>query len=106
MGSYSTGVFPSSLKSNFTFLSRQKSLQGHPSPSFAASPQRACRAPEQIWFRKRGEANNAALLPILHAALSFPQDIRVFSRDSDKAQKIGTLCGWSLVLLLRCAPSP
>lgn len=106
MGSYSTGVFPSSLKPNFTFLSRQKSLQGHPSPSFAASPQRACRAPKQIWFRKRGEATNAALLPILHAALSFPQDIRVFSRDSDKVQKIGTLCGWSLVLLLRCAPSP
>ena len=106
MGSYFTGVFPASLKSNFTFLSRQKSLQGHPSPSFPAPPQRACRAPEQIWSRKRGEANNAALLPILHAALSFPQGVRIFSRDSDKAQKIGKLCGWSLVLLLRCAASP
>lgn len=72
MGSYSTDVSPASCKSNFTFLSRQKPLRGHPS-SFPAPPQRACRAPEHIWSRKRGEANSTVLLPILHSVLSFPR---------------------------------
>lgn len=35
---------------------------------------------------------------MLHAGLSCTQGIRIFSRDSDKGQKIGTLYGWSLVL--------
>lgn len=74
---------------------RRNLHNGQLSLAFPVLSQRAGRVPEQIWSRKRGEANSTDLLLILHAVLSFPQGIRVFPRHDDKRQKIGALW-WSL----------
>ena len=94
LGSYSTDVFPASLKSHF--LIRQKPLHGHPSPSFSAPSQMAYRASEQSWSRK-GEKQITPFY-FLCSMLLFPWGMRIFSTDSDTGLKIGTLFGWSLFI--------